>query len=127
MDDLSGAIQGFLSQPGAMEQLQQMAQQLGLSPQNPPENQEKPKSGGCDPPKKPEPSGELPVSPELLQGLMQAAAEASRPDETSNLLLALKPMLRPERQEKVDRAVEVLRRMRAAKTAGQLMGREDHV
>ena len=110
-----------------MEQLQQMAQQLGLSPQNPPENQEKPKSGGCDPPKKPEPSGELPISPELLQGLMQAAAEASRPDETSNLLLALKPMLRPERQEKVDRAVEMLRLMRAAKTAGQLMGREDHV
>lgn len=70
MDDLSGAIQGFLSQPGAMEQLQQMAQQLGLSPQNPPEP---PKSGGCDPPKKPEPSGELPISPELLQGLMQAA------------------------------------------------------
>lgn len=123
MDDLSGAIQGFLSQPGAMEQLQQMAQQLGLSP----ENQEKTKSGGCDPPKKPEPSGELPISPELLQGLMQAAAEASRPDETSNLLLALKPMLRPERQEKVDRAVEMLRLMRAAKTAGQLMGREDHV
>lgn len=127
MDDLSGAIQGFLSQPGAMEQLQQMAQQLGLSSQNPPENQEKPKSGGCDPPKKPELSGELPISPELLQGLMQAAAEASRPDETSNLLLALKPMLRPERQEKVDRAVEMLRLMRAAKTAGQLMGREDHV
>ena len=127
MDDLSGAIQGFLSQPGAMEQLQQMAQQLGLSPQNPPENQEKPKSGGCDPPKKLEPSGELPISPDLLQGLMQAAAEASRPDETSNLLLALKPMLRPERQEKVDRAVEMLRLMRAAKTAGQLMGREDHV
>ena len=123
MDDLSGAIQGFLSQPGAMEQLQQMAQQLGLSP----ENQEKTKSGGCDPPKKPEPSGELPISPELLQGLMQAAAEASRPDETSNLLLALKPMLRPERQEKVDRAVEMLRRIRAANTAGQLMGREDHV
>ena len=120
MDDLSGAIQGFLSQPGAMEQLQQMAQQLGLSPQNPPEPR---KSGGCDPPKKTEPSGELPISPELLQGLMQAAAEASRPDETSNLLLALKPMLRPERQEKVDRAGE----MRAAKTAGQLMGREDHV
>ena len=109
MDDLSGAIQGFLSQPGAMEQLQQMAQQLGLSPQNPPENQEKPKSGGCDPPKKPEPSGELPVSPELLQGLMQAAAEASRPDETSNLLLALKPMLRPERQEKVERALQLAR------------------
>ena len=127
MDDLSGTIQGFLSQPGAMEQLQQMAQQLGLSPQNPPENQEKPKSGGCDPPKKTEPSGELPISPELLQGLMQAAQEASRPDETSNLLLALKPMLRPERQEKVDRAVEMLRLMRAAKTAGQLMGREDHV
>ncbi len=127
MDDLSGAIQGFLSQPGAMEQLQQMAQQLGLSSQNPSENLEKPKSGGCDPPKLPERPRELPISPELLQGLMQAAKEASKPDETSELLLALKPMLRPERQEKVDRAVEMLRLMRAAKTAGQLMGREGHV
>lgn len=119
MDDLSSAINGFLSQPGAMEQLQQMAQQLGLSP---PEHGEQP-----EPPEKPENHAELPLSPELLQGLMQAAAEASKPDETSRLLLALKPMLRPERQEKVDRAIRLLGLMRAAKTAGQRMGTEYHV
>lgn len=124
MDDLSTAIQGFLSQPGAMDQLQQMAQQLGLSPQ---EHNEFPNPPDNPPPKGPEPSGELPISPELLQGLMQAAAEASKPDETSALLLALKPMLRPERQEKVDRAVQLLGVMRAAKTASQVMGPECHV
>lgn len=116
MDDFSSAINGFLSQPGAMEQLQQMAQQLGLSP---------PEQGGQ--PKPPEKPAELPISPELLQGLMRAAAEASKPDETSQLLLALKPMLRPERQEKVDRAIRMLGLMRAAKTAGQVMGPECHV
>lgn len=124
MDDLSTAIQGFLSQPRAMDQLQQMAQQLGLSPQ---EHNESPNPPDNPPPKGPEPSGELPISPELLQGLMQAAAEASKPDETSTLLLALKPMLRPERQEKVDRAVQLLGVMRAAKTASQVMGPECHV
>ena len=103
-----------------MEQLQQMAQQLGLSP---PEQGGQPKPPD-QPPEKP---AELPISPELLQGLMRAAAEASKPDETSQLLLALKPMLRPERQEKVDRAIRMLGLMRAAKTAGQVMGPECHV
>ena len=122
MDDFSTAIQGFLSQPGAMEQLQQMAQQLGFSQQEqdesprPPDN---PSGKAADSP--------LPISPELLQGLMQAAAEASKPDEATTLLLALKPMLRPERQEKVDRAVGLLGMMRAAKTAGEIMGPECHV
>ena len=125
MDDLSGAIQGFSPQPGAMEQLQQMAQQLGLSPQNPPENQEKTKSGGCDPPKKPEPSGELSHFAGAAAGGRDAGGCGGIPGPTRppNLLLALKPMLRPERQGKVDRAVEMLRLMRAAKTAGQLIGK----
>lgn len=107
-----------------MDQLQQMAQQLGLSPQ---EHNESPNPPDNPLPKGPEPSRELPISPELLQGLMQAAAEASKPDETSALLLALKPMLRPERQEKVDRAVQLLGVMRAAKTASQVIGPECHV
>lgn len=124
MDDLSSAINGFLSQPGAMEQLQQMAQQLGLSPPEHGEQQKLPDRPPGPPPEKP---AELPISPEMLQGLMQAAAEASKPDETSKLLLALKPMLRPERQEKVDRAIQMLGLMRAAKTAGQVMGTECHV
>ncbi len=124
MDDLSSAINGFLSQPGAMEQLQQMAQQLGLSPPEHGGQSKPPEQPSSPPPEKP---AELPISPELLQGLMQAAAEASKPDEASQLLLALKPMLRPERQEKVDRAIRMLGLMRAAKTAGQVMGTECHV
>lgn len=124
MDDLSGAINGFLSQPGAMEQLQQMAQQLGLSP---PENGEQSKLVEQPPTPPPEKPAELPISPEVLRGLMQAAAEASKPDETSQLLLALKPMLRPERQEKVDQAIRILGLLRAAKTAGRVMGTERHV
>ena len=124
MDDLSGAINGFLSQPGAMEQLQQMAQQLGLSPTEHGEKTESPKQPPGPPPEKP---AELPISPDMLQGLLQAAAEASKPDEASQLLLALKPMLRPERQEKVDRAIRMLGLMRSAKTAGQVTGTGCHV
>lgn len=100
MDDLSGTISSFLSQPGAMEQMQKMAQQLGLG--GLPEPQEK--------------TTEETLSPEMVSRLMSALSEASRPDESTALLEALRPLLRRENQEKIDRAIKALRLMRAAKT-----------
>lgn len=99
MDDFSDTISSFLSQPGAMEQMQKMAQQLGLY-------------GESEPQEKPE---EL-LSPEMMSGLMSALSEASRPDASTALLEALRPLLRRENQEKIDRAIKALRLMRAAKT-----------
>lgn len=100
MDDLSGTINSFLSQPGAMEQMQKMAQQLGLS--GLPEPQEKNQEDG--------------LSPEMVSGVMSALSEATRPDESTALLEALRPLLRQENQEKIDRAIKALRLMRAART-----------
>lgn len=98
MDDLSTAINSFLSQPGAMEQMEKMAQQLGLGPS--------------------EPETQVPegMSPEMVSRLMSAVSEAARPDESTAFLEALRPLLRRENQEKIDRAIQALRLMRAART-----------
>lgn len=100
MDDLSGTITSFLNQPGAMEQMQKMAQQLGL--------------GGLPEPQEKAPEEAL--SPEMMSGLMSALSEASRPDESTALLEALRPLLRRENQAKIDRAIKALRLMRAARS-----------
>lgn len=102
MDDLGAAISGFLSQPGAMEQLEAAAKQLGLGP-----------AGGGEPPPR-EDTEQL--SPEKLQKLMQAVSAGSQPDQATALLDALRPMLRPEKQGKLDRAIRALRLMRTART-----------
>ncbi len=118
MDDLSTAINGFLSKPGAMEQLSAMAQQLGL-----------PFSGETG--KVQDKSADLPdtqatqlpsgISPELMKGLMTVLQETSQPDDTAVFLQALRPLLSRPRQEKLDQALGMLRFMRAAQKAGLLL------
>jgi hypothetical protein len=85
MDDLGAAISGFLAQPDAMEQLSAAAKQLGLG--NPAEA--------------------------AATGLLESIRE--EPEETAALLEALRPLLGPGKQEKLDRAAKALRLMRTAK------------
>jgi hypothetical protein len=107
MDDLGAQISSFLSQPGAMEQLQGMAQQLGLGPS------EVPESDGAE---KAEKTGKALISPENLQGLLSALEEASKPDQATGVLEALRPLLQPERQGKIDRAIRAIGLIRAARS-----------
>lgn len=102
MDDISGIIERVMSQPEAMEQLQSMAKQLGL--------------GGEvteAPPKE--------VSPELLSKVVSAFSEASAKDEVTSFLEALRGLLRPERQEKLDRAIRAVHLMRTARTMSSVV------
>lgn len=101
MDDFGAAVSSFLSQPGAMEQMKAMAQQLGLVSE-----QEKA-------PEQNAPDG---ISPEVLTRILGAVSEAAKPDETTAFLEALRPLLRQEHQGKIDRAIKALQLMRAAKT-----------
>lgn len=123
MDDLSAALSGFLSQPGAMEQLQDMARQLGLSPPpdgaapQQPEVPEHPDGGNLL-------SG---LSPESLSTLLKAFHEAEKPDESTALLTALRPLLRPERQSRLDQALRAMSLMRAAKLASTVLEQDNHV
>lgn len=101
MDDFGATVSSFLSQPGAMEQMKAMASQLGLGAmQQEAEVQEQ--SGG--------------ISPEMLTRILGAISEATRPDETTAFLEALRPLLRSEHQEKVDRAIRAVQLIRAART-----------
>ena len=101
MDDLGSAIESFLSQPGAMEQVEAMAKQLGLGAPDPGAGQAISVPEG--------------LKPETIQKVMQAAAEGAKPDEATAFLTALRPLLRRDRQEKLDRAIRAVSMMRTAK------------
>lgn len=112
MDDLGGMINSFLSQPGAMEQLQSMAKQLGLgAPETPETEREQTMPDG--------------ISPEMVSRVLTAFSEASKQDEVTDFLEALRALLRPDRQPKIDRAIRAVHLMRAARTvtgATELIG-----
>ena len=55
------------------------------------------------------------LKPETIQKVMQAAAEGAKPDEATAFLTALRPLLRRDRQEKLDRAIRAVSMMRTAK------------
>ena len=111
MDDLKEALSGFLSQPGALEQVMNMAASLGLTQET--NHTESPAEHPEQPPESVPAGASIP--PEALQGLMKAAKEMGTPDETTALLTALRPLLRPERQAKLDRAMKLYGVLRAAR------------
>ena len=108
MDDLGAAISGFLEQPGAMEQLEAVAKQLGLGPGTAgPELSEAPETT--------ETAAFSGLSPEKLGPLLSALGTSSQPTPETKLLEALRPFL--SQNEKVDRAKRALGLMHALRTA----------
>lgn len=99
MDDFAGVVEKVMSQPGAMEQLQSMAKQLGLA------------GDMGDAPAQPE---EIPA--EMAAKVMSALSEASKNDQVTDFLQALRQLMRPERQEKIDRAIRAVHLMRTARS-----------
>lgn len=115
MDDLSTAISSFLAQPGAMEQVEAMAKQLGLGP-GADSAQTAPDAAGV-----PEAAAGLMdgISPEKLQKILKAVQDGAKPDRSTELLEALRPLLHAEKQEKLDRAIRAVRLMHTAKTVSK--------
>ena len=98
MEDLQSALQQLLADPQQLAELASMAEAFGL---HPPE-------GG--PPPQPPPKPEK--LEEQKQPGNQPRPEQPRPpmppgDRREKLLLALRPFLKPERQEKLDRALRI--------------------
>ena len=108
MDDLLGMMQELLSDPESMKQIQELTQML------------KSESGGSEDSAQ---SAQAETQGEQAEGegggagfdfgmlfklqqLMQATAGE---DKDAELLLALKPHLKEERQKKVDKAVKILK------------------
>ena len=117
MDDLSSAINGFLSQPGAMDQIKAMAQSLGLGDLDLPGSGPAPVASSEAPAVQtsaPAQDTEPPIDPKKLQLLMKAMGDSSS-DPSARLLEALAPLLQENKREKLDRAVRALKLMGAAR------------
>ncbi len=146
MDNLGEELKKFLSDPQSMQQVEALANSLGLtgesaqkepvsapatSPPTPSGNQgldpallanlmgalsqgsQNPGSALLSPPAAPPPvSG---ITPELLGMVTRLAPMLSRinqEDDSTRLLHALRPLLGPTRQKKVDEAMKILQMMR---------------
>ena len=120
-DDQLGAI---LGNPDAMSQIMALAQSLGSGSPAPEEQVPPP-----PPPAPSSPSASVPdlsslltaLDPQTVQSGMQLIAEFSRgEDQRTALLLALKPFLKEDRRDKIDRAVQIAQLSRILRVAFQL-------
>lgn len=102
MEGLEDALQKLMQDPAQLAELSALAQSLGLGPPEPPQSA-------------PPVSAAPPVPPPPLPPpLPPCGPSAARQEQ---LLLALKPFLKPSRQEKIDRALRAARLSRLAGSA----------
>ena len=139
MGELEEKLNTILGDPAAMGQIMALAQSLGKSDPPPsPEIQEEPseeepgweRAGTApDSPAPSEAGGENPLAalssldPRLLQMGMRLWQEYQGGDErTTDLLQALRPFLRKERQARLDRAVQLAKLSHVIRVALQVLG-----
>lgn len=110
LDDMAKKIQSLLNDEESMKQIQELAEMfgggMGLGQNNR-------SSGGNAPPPSP-PSDSQSPSDSLFgsidpMAIMQLSAAFSKKDPNCDLILALKPLLSKDKQQKADHAVKMLR------------------
>ncbi len=110
MDDIFGKMQELLSDPESMKQISELAQMLK---QETTDAGSEPAPSAGEAPEEKEVSQKkadgFPFDPSMLLQFGQILNASQKSDKNTELLLALRPHLRQERQEKVDRAVKLLR------------------
>ena len=96
-ENLEEKLSQVLNDPNSMAQLMSFAQSLGMGPPDAP------------PPPGP-PPGPSPGDDAFVRGILQLVRQANQKDGPQEALLAaLKPYLRPDRREKLDRAMRIAR------------------
>lgn len=110
MSDFDEKLNSILNDPGSMAQIMQLAQSLsgGASNAAPP------------PPPAPPADGDAPAEgfdPQTLRRFLPLLKEmqSGESSHASQLLLALKPYLKAEKQDKVGRAIQIARLIRMGK------------
>ena len=116
MDDLMDTIQKVMSDPESMKQLSQIAQSLGISPdapqpESPPAADETMDFSKLFSPKKEEKKQENGLDISKLMEISRIMEKAGQNDKNIELLIALKPHLKQETQQKADRLVKIFRLM----------------
>ena len=137
MSGFEEKLNAILSDPNAMAQVMDLARSLNLEDGPPP-----PEDGAPSPEPPPEggqaAAGEAPLSglgdllgqvdPQMLRRLLPLVGElkgGGEQDQRLQLLTALRPFLKPERQEKVGRAVRAARLIHLGKKLLTAMGEND--
>lgn len=124
MDELERALRAVLDDPAQLRELRELAGSMGFSVP-----QAQPESAPAPTPPEPEPVPEPPPAqaafqqplPEPAAAMLRQAGKMDKRQEA--LLLALKPFLRKERQEKIDRALHAARLASLASLALKNRGR----
>lgn len=112
MEDLENKIGEILGDPQAMAGILSLAQSLGLKPPEQP-------AETAPPP----PASEDPMAGSMAQLLAMAGSLGGR---ELALLQALRPLLREDRQAKLDRAIQAARISQIAGTAMKTLGNKEH-
>ena len=104
MDDINEKLNALLSDPGSMAQIMQLAQQLSGTGQG--ESAPPPPAPAPSPPPAPLPS----IDPQTIARYLPILQELTRDtSQTTQLLYALRPFLKEEKQDKVARAARLAR------------------
>ena len=123
MAEFDEKLNQILSDPGAMAQIMQMAQSLGGDTSSPPSPSPSPPPASSN-----QPSGDNGASllsslaggidPAMLTKLLPLVRELGGKQDSNAraLLYALRPYLKEERQEKVERALQLARLFHLGKT-----------
>ncbi len=110
--DLGEKLSAILSDPAQMAQLTQMAQSLM--------GQMSQEAGGGTPKQEAAPAPaskpEQPADTRLLSALGRALAGGRGNTRSTALLTAMRPYMKPEKQEKLDRAMKIARMVNVAET-----------
>ena len=140
MSDFEEKLNSVLSNPDAMSQIMNLAQSLNLGGRGG-ESPQGGQGGGNEPPPPPPPSGGGDglgglaglgsllgqIDPKWINRLLPLVGELTGggSDERMQLLYALRPFLKPERQDKVERAAKTARLIHVGKKLLQSMGESD--
>ncbi len=110
--ELGARLEAILSDPGQMEKLTEMAKSLfSQQPEQAPSSEAPPSDGAG---KDPLPAGDA----RFISALGKAFSGGGEKSRSTALLLAMRPYMRPEKQEKLDRAMRIAR---MANIAGAVM------
>lgn len=110
MDNLESSLKELLSDPGTMAQVENLARELGLDTRSQPEKQEASQV----------PESSPLFSPEQLMKIIKGMESAGKPDDISRLFDALTPLIAPEKQFKLKKALRAIQLARAADTVLKL-------
>lgn len=116
MDDLASKLGELLNNPGTLEQIKGLAGLFGgAAPGSTPIPGPLPSAGPLPVSAPPPEHLESPADGEMLRTMMKMAPLLSafrQEDDSTRLLHALRPMLSPERQKKLDEAIKLIQLMR---------------